>query len=97
MPLAGFVKPIYIMNWKELKEFANSLDEKQLKKKVVLWREDEAVNDINAENLSEDQYIGDDDEGCYSLSDAGLTIDDVKEKGLRKVYDKGSPILWEKF
>jgi hypothetical protein len=85
------------MTWKELKEFANSLDEKQLDKNVVLWREDEAVNDINAENLKEDYYIGDDDEECYSLADAGLTIEDAEEKGLRKVYDKGSPILWEKF
>ena len=97
MPWAGFVKPIFIMIWKELKDFANSLDEKQLEKNVVLWREDEAVNDINAEKLDADHYIGDDDEGCYPLADSGLTIEDVEEKGLRKVYDKGSPILWEKF
>jgi len=85
------------MTWKELKKFANSLDEKQLERKVVLWREDEAVNDINAEVLEADHYIGEDDEGCYTLEDAGLTIEDVAEKGLKKVYEKGNPILWEKF
>ena len=31
------------MTWKELKEFANSLPENELDKKVILWREDEAI------------------------------------------------------
>lgn len=85
------------MTWKELKEFANSLDEKQLERNVVLWREDEAVNNIFPEILQADHYIGEDDEGCYTLAEAGLTLKDVKRKKLTKVYEKGNPILWEKF
>ena len=85
------------MIWKELKEFCNSLDESLLEHKVILWREDEALVDIDAEQLEEDHYIGDDDEGCYSLSNAGISEEQAKEMGLRKLYDKGHPILWEKF
>lgn len=80
------------MNWKELKDFANSLNEHQLSQKVILWREDESIQDIEAMNLEEDHYIGNNDEGCYPESDASEPIDN-----LRKVYDKGHPILWEKF
>jgi len=47
--------------------------------------------------LEDDYYIEEDGEGCYTLPDTGLTVDDVKEKGARKVYEKGNPILWEKF
>lgn len=86
------------MNWKELKEFCNSLDEKKLERKVVLWREDEAINAIEAMTLQEDHYIGKNDlEGCYPLSEAGISIEEAKKEKLKKVYDKGDPILWEKF
>lgn len=85
------------MNWKKLKEFCNSLDEKQLEKNVVLWREDEAVNDIEVMELEEDYYISEDEHACYTLSDAGLTLEDVNEQGLEKVYAKGHPILCENF
>lgn len=82
------------MNWRELKEFCISLDEKQLKKKVILWRENEAVNNVNTEILPEDMYIDPevDEEGCYPESDALEPIENLK-----KVYDMGDPILWEKF
>ena len=85
------------MTWNELKEFCNSLPQEQLERKVILWREDEAINNIEAEQLSEDHYIGEDDEGCYPLSDAGLTVDDVDGLGLKKVYLIGDAILWERF
>ena len=85
------------MNWKALKEFCNSLDEKQLKRKVVLWRENEAVTYIEAMALEADHYIGEDEEGCYTLSDAGIDIKEVEEKELKRVYEKGNPILWEDF
>jgi hypothetical protein len=81
--------------WKDIKEFANSLNEEQLQRKVILWREDEAIGDISPMALKEDHYIGEDEEGCYTLDEAGLTIEDAKEKGLKKVYEKGEPILWE--
>lgn len=86
------------MNWKELKDFANSLDENQLEQKVILWREDEAITNIGAEQLHDDHYIGEyNDDGCYTLSDAGLTLKEAKEQGLEKVYDKGTPILFDDF
>jgi hypothetical protein len=85
------------MNWKQMKEFVNGLSDEQLDKDVILWREDEVVKDIDAESLSEDHYIGEDDEGCYPLSEVGLSIEKAQEKGLKKVYDKGYPILFENF
>lgn len=80
------------MTWNELKEFCNSLPEEQLERKVILWREDEAINDIEPECLSEDHFKGDDDEGCYPESEASEPIEN-----LRKVYSKGDAILWERF
>jgi hypothetical protein len=80
------------MNWKELKEFCNQLSEKQLQRKVILWREDEAISNINAERLTEDHYKSDDEDGCYPESEAEEPIE-----LLQKVYSKGDPILWEKF
>lgn len=80
------------MKWIKLKEFCNSLNEEQLKKKVIVWREDEAISRINAELLTEDQYIGDGEDGCYPESEASEPIETLK-----KVYSKGDPILWEKF
>lgn len=35
--------------------------------------------------------------GCFPLSELGLTIEDVKKMELKKVYEKGTPILWENF
>ncbi len=82
------------MNWKELKEFCNSLDEKQLEKKVIIWREDEAISKIEAEKLSEDHYVNPevDEDGCYPESEANEPLKDLK-----KDYDKGDTVLWEKF
>ena len=82
------------MNWKELKEFCNSLSEEQLAKKVVVWREDYAISRLTPSCLEEDMYIHVDgsDEGCYPLSDATEPFEELK-----KVYDKGDPILFEEF
>jgi len=86
------------MTWKELKEFCNGLPENVLGNKVIVWREYEAITDIEAETLKEDQYIGEDDpEGCYSLSDAGLELSDIDDMNLKKVYSVGDPILSENF
>lgn len=85
------------MKWKELKKFVNQLPDSVLDKNVTCWREDEAINDIEAMVLEEDHYIGEDEEGCYTLADAGIDIEEVDEKGLKKVYKKGHPILWENF
>ena len=85
------------MNWKELKEFVNSLNNEQLEAKVILWREDEAITEIETNILEEDQYIIPGEEGCYSLADGGYTEADIEEKGLVMVYEKGHPILMEDF
>lgn len=79
-------------NWQQLKDFCNSLDENQLNEPVILWRESEAINNITAFQLDEDHYIAEGDEGCYPLSDAT-----EPEEDLKKVYDKGTPLLFENF
>jgi len=85
------------MKWKKLKEFCNSLDELQLEKKVILWREEEAIINMDAEILADDYYIGNGEDGCYTLSDAGFSVEDIEEKGLKIAYEKGNPILCEEF
>ena len=92
------------MNWKQLKEFCNKLPENQLENNVILWRENECVNTINAEELSEDHYIDleDSDNGCFSFTDAKSFIKDKDAypngfNDLKIVYKKGHPVLWEEF
>lgn len=68
------------MNWKELKEFANSLNDEQLEAKAILWREDEAITEIETNILEEDQYIIPGEEGCYSLADGGYTEEDIEKE-----------------
>jgi len=93
------------MNWKELKDFCNNLSETELEKNVILWREDEAITDISAEQLEEDNYvlIDSEDEGCFPEKEALSQIkNDLEEypNGLdhfKKVYSKGHPILQENF
>lgn len=91
--------------WNELKEFCNSLNEEQLKHKVILWQEDSVIDDISAECLPEDQYIDleRDDEGCFPESLMNTFLKDNPEDypngkdDFKKVYDKGTPILLEEF
>lgn len=90
------------MNWKELKEFCNSLDEKQLEKKVILWREDEAILDISASTLEEDFFSYEDSEGCVPECEMLEMVVDTLEfpngmDDFEKMYDKGDPILNENF
>ena len=84
------------MNWKELKDFCNSLPESELEKNVMLWREDEAFNKIEAEQLDEDHYIKVDEpeEGCFPVSESKDLESDVK---IKRVYKKGQPLLHEIF
>lgn len=85
------------MNWKELKDFCNKLPDDKLKNKVVLWREEDCISDICAVRLPEDMYIGEDDEGCYSLGDAGLSEEDARTQNLQIAYNEGDPVLEENF
>ena len=93
------------MNWKELKDFCNSLPESELEKKVILWREEDAITDISAEQMDEDNYVNDEDTeaGCMPKSVCEGLIKDSPEDypgGLEhfsKVYDKGHPVLHEIF
>jgi hypothetical protein len=43
------------MYWKQLKDFCNSLNEEQLKKDVVIMRDEETISRINAKELGEDE------------------------------------------
>ena len=90
------------MTWKELKEFVNSLPDKELDKKVILWRKYEAITDIKANQLEEDHYIDLEysEYGCFEESEmlSQIRDDEYKsEKDYKKVYDKGTPILYENF
>jgi len=82
------------MNWSDLKKFCNSLSEQQLENKVIMWREDEAINKIEAETLSENHYADPElgENICFPESEASAPIEN-----LEKVYDKGFPILMEDF
>ena len=69
---------------------------------MILWREESAISDISAEQLQEDYYMGEDDDGCFPESEVEeiLKDKDTYPNGmddLEKVYDKGTPILFENF
>ncbi|HCB89086.1 MAG TPA: hypothetical protein DEP71_07375 [Porphyromonadaceae bacterium] len=93
------------MTWNELKEFCNNLPEKELNKKVVLCREDESINNIDAGQLEEDYYIDSEnpENGCFPEwvgKDIVSYDKDSYPNGmndLKKVHDKGHPILSENF
>lgn len=93
------------MNWKELKDFCNNLPESELEKNVILWREDEAITDIDASQLEEDYYndLVNPGEGCIEKSEVDYAIkhnpDEYPKEmeHFKKVYDKGHPILSENF
>lgn len=84
------------MNWKELKEFCNNLPLSELENNVILWREDEAITDIGAEQLDEDYYIKTDEpeDGCFPDSEIDSLEQDIE---ITRVYKKGHPILHENF
>jgi hypothetical protein len=93
------------MNWKQLKDFCNSLPESELEKNVILWREDEAITKIEAESLKEDHYIDieNSENGCFPEYQMKSFISEDEEaypngeKDFKKCYDKGHPILLEDF
>ena len=93
------------MNWKQLKDFCNNLPESELEKNVILWRESEAITDIDAGQLAEDQYINIEDSGngCFPelemKSQINMSPTDFPNgvEHFSKVYDKGHPILHEIF
>ena len=86
-----------------MKEFCDELTEEQLDKKVILWREDEAISKIEPITLSEDYYMFDGDEGCVPESEAKHTIKHESKEypnglaDVEKGYEKGHPILMEDF
>lgn len=84
------------MTYQQLKEFCNQLPEAELNKKVILWREDEAIMEIQAEQLAEDHYIDVDrtEDGCFPASELKQFYEGIETK---KIYDKGTPILHEIF
>ena len=80
------------MNWKELKIFCDSLTKDQLENAVVIWREDECISDLEPLVLEEDYYL-DEEEGdglCFPESECG---GDINSPNLKKVYEKGFPLL----
>jgi hypothetical protein len=91
------------ITWNEIKVFCNSLNEEQLKEKVLLWREDECIA-VSAHELEEDQYLDEDtDEGCVPESTMHQLIKDDPDaypdgvEHFKKVYSKGRPMMIENF
>lgn len=91
------------MTWQEMKYFCDSLDEKQLQSKVLVWREDECISALVPITLEEDNYVLDDADGCVPESEA-LYIMNLEPQeypnglsDVKKAYDKGHPILMEDF
>lgn len=86
------------MTWNQLKDFCNSLLESELEKKVILWREDpeDVVTEIEAEQLDQDHYIDieNPEDGCFPVSECKDLDPEIK---IKKVYQKGNPILSEIF
>lgn len=85
------------MNWKELKDFCNSLPESELNKTVIVWGEEHGIANVCAEQLSEDYYYNPDDPdvGCFPISDMKDLSGEDKES-LEVVYSKGTPMIIEK-
>lgn len=86
------------MNFRQLKDFCNSLPEEELEKNVILWREDseDVITEIEAEQLDEDYYIDVDnhEDGCFPASHCKELEPETK---IKRVYKKGHPILTEVF
>ena len=88
-----------------MKEFCSTLDDEQLEKQVIMWREDEAISHISPFTLSENYYIDpDDDDGyCFSESEAHTVMRGNEQdypdgmETFEKVYDKGHPLLSDDF
>jgi len=92
------------MTWQEMKDFCNSLDEWQLKKKVLVWREEECISKLEPTPLHEDYYRDpkEFEPLCFPESEAKtMVVDNIDFprglEDLEKVYDKGHPILMEDF
>jgi hypothetical protein len=82
------------MNWKQMKDFCNKLPEEVLQNKVIIWQEENAINEIRPLILDQDHYLDPEnyEYGCFPESEASEPI-----SNLNKVYSKGDPILIENF
>ena len=76
------------MNWKELKDFCNSLSDEQLQFPVRINREEKAIVFLETEILTENYYIGEEDEGCYPESEAYDDIEKVEYNNIGENFFK---------
>ncbi|WP_158962579.1 hypothetical protein [Myroides fluvii] len=86
------------MDWKELKDFCNSLPESELDKTVIIWGEEYDIANVCVEQLSEDYCYdpGDLDIGCFPVSDTKDFSEEDKEN-LEVAYSKGTPMIIERY
>jgi hypothetical protein len=75
--------------WQKLKDFCNKLPEKELKKEVIWWGEEQGGSVSSAYQLKED-YV-ETDYGCEPLSAQDPIKDD--EEPWEVAYPKGTPII----
>jgi hypothetical protein len=93
------------MTWRELKEFCNKLHENELNKDVVLWCENETIHNMDAYLLGDNYYMDprNPEKGCFPEfiikadvdNDEELLISEIKR--LKKMHDKGDPMLGGEF
>ena len=84
------------MNWRELKDFCNTLDENQLTTKVILEAEDRSIVNIEASKLENDYYVNEMD-GSGAFFPLAEWEGEETDPELIKIYDAGRPILCEDF
>lgn len=78
-----------------MKEFCDSLNQEQLNKEVIVWREGESIPKLDPIILDQDHYYNEEfsDEGCVPETE----MPQEHMAKAEKVYDKGEPILMEDF
>lgn len=74
--------------WANLKEFANSLPEEELKKEVIWWGEEEGGRIDGAYQLSEDFVTTD-----YGCEPASVQEYEEGDEPYEVTHPKGTPIL----
>lgn len=80
------------MTWKELKEFVNNLDEKNLEEKVTLWG-DGISTGLKADILKEDYFLLLDGE-VYPGTDLE-NVSSEQDDEIALVWKSGEPIFFE--
>lgn len=78
-----------VLTWRELKKFANELNEDQLNTKIIWWG-DERGGDVNRIDTLKEDHVAEPYESYEAVSDIPDNVDTSDFSRL----PKGTPILW---